>query len=54
MKSKSWIATVSGLAIASLVLVAGPANAEYAYNRGQSKAVYDTLVLSALTLSFAT
>jgi len=41
MKSKSWIATVSGLAIASLVLVAGPANAEYAYSRGQSKAVYD-------------
>jgi hypothetical protein len=41
MKSKSWIATVSGLAIASLVLVAGPANAEFAYNRGQSKAVYD-------------
>ncbi len=41
MKSKSWIASVTGLAIASLVLVSAPANAEYAYSRGQSKAVYD-------------
>ncbi len=41
MKSKSWIASVTGLAIASLVLVAGPASAEYAYSSGQSKPVYD-------------
>jgi len=40
MKTKSWIANVSGLAIASLVLVAGPASAaNYAY--GGNKAVYD-------------
>ena len=41
MRNKSWIATVSGLAIASLVLVAGPASADYAYSRGASKPVYD-------------
>ena len=40
MKTKSWIANVSGLAIASLILVAGPASAaNYAY--GGTKAVYD-------------
>lgn len=41
MKRKPCIATVSGFVIASLVLVAGPVNAEYTYSRGQSKAVYD-------------
>lgn len=42
MKTKSWIANVSGLAIASLVLVAGPASAaEYAYSHSRHKAVYD-------------
>lgn len=42
MNKKSWIATVSGIVIASLVLVAGPANAaNYAYSNGRSKAVYD-------------
>ena len=42
MKTKSWIANVSGLVIASLVLVAGPAAAgEYAYSRDRHKAVYD-------------
>jgi len=42
MKTKSWIANVSGLAIASLVLVTGPATAaEYAYSRARSPAVYD-------------
>jgi len=41
MNRKSWIATVSGLVIASLVMVAGPASAaDYAYS-GRSKAVYD-------------
>jgi uncharacterized protein YcfJ len=40
MKTKSWIANVLGLAIASLVLVAGNASAaDYAY--GGSRAVYD-------------
>jgi uncharacterized protein YcfJ len=40
MKTKSWIANVSGLAIASLILVAGPASAaNYAW--GGTKAVYD-------------
>ncbi len=42
MNRKSWIATVSGLAIASLVLVAGPASAaQYAYSKSRSSAVYD-------------
>ena len=42
MKTKSWIANVSGLAIASLVLVAGQAGAaDYAYSKGRSHAVYD-------------
>lgn len=42
MKQKSWIATVSGVVIASLVLVVGPANAsDYAYSQGRGKAVYD-------------
>ncbi len=40
MNRKSWIANVSGLTIASLFLVAGPASAaNYAY--GGNKAVYD-------------
>lgn len=40
MKTKSWIANVSGLFIASLVLVAGTASAaDYAY--GGNRAVYD-------------
>jgi uncharacterized protein YcfJ len=42
MNRKSWIATVSGLAVASLVLVVGPANAsDYAYSKSRSNAVYD-------------
>ena len=42
MNRKSRIATVSGLAIASLVMVAGPANAaDYAYSKGRNQAVYD-------------
>ena len=42
MKTKSWIANVTGIAIASLVLVAGPASAaDYAYNSARHKAVYD-------------
>jgi uncharacterized protein YcfJ len=42
MKTTSWIANVSGLAIASLVLVAGPAGAaDYAYNSARHQAVYD-------------
>jgi uncharacterized protein YcfJ len=42
MNRKSRIATLTGLAIASLVLVAGPASAaDYAYSKGRSKAVYD-------------
>lgn len=42
MKTKTWIANVSGLAIASLVLVAGPAGAaDYAYNGARQGAVYD-------------
>lgn len=50
MKMKSWIATVSGLAIASLVLVAGNASAaDYAYSRGQSKAVYDYAKVLSVT-----
>ena len=40
MKTKSWIANVSGLAFASLILVAAPASASnYAY--AGNKAVYD-------------
>lgn len=42
MKTKTWIANVSGLALASLVLVAGPAGAaDYAYNNARHGAVYD-------------
>ena len=46
MKLKPWITTMSGLAIASLVLVVSPANAsEYAYSNGysygHSRAVHD-------------
>jgi uncharacterized protein YcfJ len=42
MNRKSWIATVSGLAIASLVLVVGSANAsDYAYSKSRNSAVYD-------------
>jgi len=42
MKTKSRLATVSGLVIASLVLVAGPASAaDYAYSNGRNNAVYD-------------
>ncbi len=42
MKLKPWITTMSSLAIASLVLVASPANASgNANSYGHSKAVYD-------------
>lgn len=42
MNTKSWIANVTGLALASLVLVAGPAGAaDYAYNSARHGAVYD-------------
>ena len=42
MKTKPWIAALSSLAIASLVLVVSPANASgKTYNHGRSKAVYD-------------
>ena len=50
MKRKSWIATVSGLAIASLVLVVGPANAsDYAYSKGRNTAVYDYAKVVSVT-----
>ena len=50
MKTKSWIANVSGLVIASLVLVAGPAAAgEYAYSRDRHKAVYDYAKVVSVT-----
>lgn len=50
MKTKSWIATVSGLAIASLVLVVGPANAaDYAYSKGRNTAVYDYAKVVSVT-----
>jgi uncharacterized protein YcfJ len=50
MNRKSWIATVSGLAIASLVLVVGPANAsDYAYSKKRSSAVYDYAKVISVT-----
>lgn len=50
MNRKSWIATVSGLAIASLVLVVGPANASnYAYSKGRDSAVYDYAKVLSVT-----
>ena len=50
MKNKSWIATVSGLAIASLVLVAGPASAQnYAYSKSRNTAVYDYAKVVSVT-----
>jgi uncharacterized protein YcfJ len=50
MKTKSWIANVSGLVIASLVLVAGPAAAgEYAYSRDRHQAVYDYAKVVSVT-----
>lgn len=42
MNRKHWIASVSGMVIASLVLVVSPANAsEYAYTAARNKPVYD-------------
>ena len=42
MNRKPWIASVSGMAIASLVLVVSPANAsDYAYTSARNKPVYD-------------
>lgn len=50
MKRNSWIATVSGLAMASLVLVAGPANArDYAYSKSRNTAVYDYAKVLSVT-----
>jgi len=50
MNRKPWIATVSGLAIASLVLVVGPANAsDYAYSKGRNTAVYDYAKVVSVT-----
>ena len=50
MNRKSWIATVSGLAIASLVLVVGPANAsDYAYSKSRNNAVYDYAKVLSVT-----
>ena len=42
MNRKPWIASVSGMVIASLVLVVSPANAsDYAYISARNKPVYD-------------
>jgi len=41
MNRKSWITTVSGIAIASFVLVSGQAAADPKYKRGHDRAVYD-------------
>lgn len=42
MNRKPWIASVSGMVIASLVLVVSPANAaDYAYTPARNKPVYD-------------
>ncbi len=50
MNRKSWIAKVSGLAVASLVLVVGPANAsDYAYSKSRSGAVYDYAKVLSVT-----
>lgn len=50
MNGKSWLSTVSGLAITSLVLVAGSANAsDYAYSKGRNNAVYDYAKVLSVT-----
>ena len=50
MNSKSRIKHVLGLAMASLVLVAGPAAAgDYAYSNGRGKAVYDYAKVVSVT-----
>jgi len=50
MKTKSWIANVSGLAIASLVLVAGTAAAgDYAWSGARQEAVYDYAKVVSVT-----
>ena len=42
MNRKPWIASMSGMVIASLVLVVSPANAsDYAYTAARNKPVYD-------------
>ena len=50
MKTKSWIANVSGLVMASLVLVAGTAAAgDYAWNGARHDAVYDYAKVVSVT-----
>ena len=50
MKTKTWIASVSGLFVASLFLVAGQASAaEYAYSSARHSAVYDYAKVLSVT-----